>query len=87
MPDYMSRVISVLGDIPPEEFGPTLVHERILVDFTPTDELNRIKYDPNEVFEFMLPYLIEIRRLGIKGFVECSTDGLAEKWIGEIEKE
>ena len=83
----MSRIISVLGDIPPEEFGPALVHEHILVDFTPANELNRIKYDPNEVFEFMLPYLIEIRRLGIKGFVECSTDGLAEKWIGEIEKE
>ncbi|MEM2344077.1 MAG: aryldialkylphosphatase [Thermoproteota archaeon] len=67
----MGIIRTVLGDISPEDFGPALVHEHILVDSNPSNGVN--EYDPEEVFEIMFPYLIEIRDLGIRGFVECST--------------
>lgn len=69
----MGRIRTVLGDISPEDFGPALVHEHILVDFAPINEVNKSRYDPEEVFEVMFPYLVEIKDLGIRGFVECST--------------
>jgi len=67
------RIRSVLGDISPKEFGPALVHEHILVSHAPAHDSENIKYDRDEVFEVMLPFLIEIRRLGVKGLAECST--------------
>ncbi|MEM2939467.1 MAG: hypothetical protein QXU95_04245 [Candidatus Bathyarchaeia archaeon] len=68
----MAKIRTVLGDISPGEFGLALVHEHILVDFIEAEKFSRGRYDPEEVFEIMLPYLVKIKDLGVKGFVECT---------------
>jgi predicted metal-dependent phosphotriesterase family hydrolase len=73
----MGRIRTVLGDIPPEKLGLTLVHEHLLVDFIGADKHSRERYDPNEVFSIMLPYLKKIRQLGVTGFVECTPNHMA----------
>ncbi len=68
---------TVLGPIRPSQLGLTLIHEHILVDFIGADNFNKNRYDPNEVFEVMLPYLKEIKALGVTGFAECTPMYLA----------
>jgi len=66
------KIRTVLGDIPGEEFGLALVHEHILCDFIGADKVSKNRYDPMEVFNVMLPYLDEIKQLGVSGFVDCT---------------
>lgn len=66
------KIRTVLGDIPPEELGLTLVHEHVICDFIGADRVSRERYDQQEVFEVMLPYLKEIKQLGVSGFVDCT---------------
>lgn len=73
----MGKIRTVLGDIPPDKLGLTLAHEHILVDFIGADKHSKERYDPSEVFTVMLPYLNEIRRLGVTGFVECTPNHMA----------
>lgn len=68
----MSKIRTVLGDIPPEKLGPTLSHEHILCDFVGAYRISKDRYNLQEVFDVMLPYLKEIRQLGITGFVDCT---------------
>jgi phosphotriesterase-related protein len=68
----MAKIRTVLGDISPDEFGPALVHEHILVDFIEAEKFSSDRYDPEEVFQVMFPYLAKIKDLGVKGFVECT---------------
>lgn len=62
---------TVRGRIAPGELGLTLIHEHIMVDFIGADKVNKGRYDPDEVFEVMLPYLKEIKALGVTGFGDC----------------
>jgi len=73
----MGKIRTVLGDIHPVKFGLALVHEHIICDFIGADKVSRQRYDPKEVFEIMLPYLEEIRQLGVAGFVDCTPAYLA----------
>ena len=66
------KIRTVLGDIQPDELGLTLVHEHILCDFIGADRTSRDRYDPLEVFNVMLPYLREVKQLGVSGFVDCT---------------
>lgn len=68
----MAKIRTVLGDISPNEFGLALVHEHVLVDFIEAEKFSRDRYDREEVFEVMFPYLARIKNLGVKGFVECT---------------
>lgn len=68
----MEIIRTVLGDIPPDRLGLTLVHEHVLCDFIGADRISRERYDSNEVHRIMLPYLNEINRWGVKGFVDCT---------------
>jgi phosphotriesterase-related protein len=66
------RIRTVLGDISPEKFGLALVHEHVICDFIGADRVSRDRYDQQEVFDVMLPYLKEIKQLGVSGFVDCT---------------
>lgn len=68
---------TALGPIKPSQLGMTLIHEHILVDFIGADSFNKNRYNADEVFEVMLPYLKEIRDLGVTGFAECTPMYLA----------
>jgi len=68
----MGKIRTVLGDIPPEKFGLALVHEHVMCDFIGADKVSKGRYEVREVYETMLPYLKEIRQLGVEGFVDCT---------------
>jgi phosphotriesterase-related protein len=68
----MGKIRTVLGDIPPEKFGLALVHEHVMCDFIGADKVSKGRYEVKEVYETMLPYLKEIRQLGVEGFVDCT---------------
>src|SRR6478672_1385065 len=55
--DDRPRVMTVRGPIPPEEMGPTLPHEHVLVDFVGAREASRDRYDADAVYRVALPHL------------------------------
>jgi phosphotriesterase-related protein len=63
---------TVRGGIKPDKLGLTLIHEHIMVDFVGADKVSKDRYNPDEVFQVMLPYLEEIRAMGVTGFGECT---------------
>jgi len=67
-----SLIITVTGEIPASEIGKTLHHEHLLVDFIGADSTGYHRWDKNEVVEKVLPYLLEIKKLGYKTLVECT---------------
>jgi len=67
-----SRIITVTGEIPASEIGKTLHHEHLLVDFIGADSTGYYRWNKNEVVEKVLPYLLEIKKLGYKTLVECT---------------
>jgi len=62
----------VLGPVNPEELGPTLIHEHVMVDFAGAEETGPHRWDRNEVARTMLPYLRQAQGLGVRTLVECT---------------
>lgn len=75
--DDLYYIQTVLSRIKPSQLGMTLIHEHIIVDFIGADKFDKNRYDPDEVFEVMLPYLKELKSLGVTGFAECTPMFLA----------
>ena len=70
--DNLYFIQTVRGGIKPDQLGLTLIHEHVMVDFIGADKVNRNRYDADEVFQVMLPYLKEIRAIGVTGFGDCA---------------
>jgi phosphotriesterase-related protein len=68
---------TVLGPASPETLGPTLVHEHLLVDFVGADQVSRDRYNGNEVFTRVLPFLEQARSEGLHTLVDCTP-----AWLG-----
>ncbi len=64
--------MTVRGLVAPEALGVTLPHEHILVDFVDAGKASRDRYDPNDAFDVVLPYLREARGLGCQTLIECT---------------
>jgi phosphotriesterase-related protein len=64
--------MTVTGPVPASDLGTTLSHEHVLVDFVGAAAVSPDRYDRDEVFEVMLPYLREIADLGVGAFFECT---------------
>jgi len=71
-----SKIITVTGEIPASEIGKTLHHEHLLVDFIGADSTGYHRWKKAEVIEKVLPYLLEIKKLGYKTLVECTPEYL-----------
>lgn len=67
-----AKIITVSGEIPASEMGKTLHHEHLLVDFIGADSTGYHRWNKSEVVEKVLPYLLEIKKLGYKTLVECT---------------
>jgi phosphotriesterase-related protein len=70
------KIQTVTGPIDPGELGPTLVHEHILVDFIGADKVSPERYEADEVYERMLPYLGDLKGAGIEALAECTPEYL-----------
>lgn len=64
--------MTVKGPIQPSRFGVALPHEHVMVDFVGADKTGPHRWDPDEVFRVVRPYLEEARKAGVTGFVECT---------------
>lgn len=71
-----SKIITVNGEIQASSIGKTLHHEHILVDFIGADSTGYHRWDKSEVVAKVLPYLLEIKKLGYKTLVECTPEYL-----------
>jgi predicted metal-dependent phosphotriesterase family hydrolase len=68
--------ISVNGEIRASDAGVTLAHEHILVDFIGADSITPGRYHADTVFNRVLPYLLELKPLGIQTFFEFTPNYL-----------
>ncbi len=66
------EVMTVRGGVKSDLMGVTLPHEHLLADFIGADRVNRNRYDADEVFEVVLPYLQQARELGLATLVDCT---------------
>ena len=73
----MGEIITVNGNIKPEEMGLTLSHEHIMVDFIGADKTGKHRYEPEDVVKTMLPFLEEVKGKGVDTFVDCTPMYLA----------
>ena len=73
---FEGQVMTVNGPIAPAAMGTTLVHEHVLVDFVGADQVSPDRYDTDEAFDKILPYLKEIQSLGCQTLMECTPNYL-----------
>ncbi len=66
------KIVTVLGPIDPAALGTTLPHEHVLVDFIGADQISEGRYDRDEAFDVILPYLNEAKGHGLRALFECT---------------
>jgi predicted metal-dependent phosphotriesterase family hydrolase len=66
------KIMTATGAIDPRAMGFVLTHEHILVDFIGADQVGPDRYNPDEAFAVILPYLKQAKALGCQTFVECT---------------
>lgn len=65
-------VQTVTGPVPVAGMGLTLIHEHLLVDFIGADKISSDRWNRADVVAKMLPYLLELKRLGCQTLLECT---------------
>ncbi|MCY7359248.1 MAG: phosphotriesterase [Rudanella sp.] len=73
-----STVNTVTGPLEASKMGLTLIHEHILVDFVGADKISSDRWDRAKVIVKMLPYLHNLKRLGVATLVECTPSYLGK---------
>lgn len=71
-PPREETIQTVTGPIAPEQIGPTLPHEHVMVDFAGLEEVGPHRYDRSEVAEVVRPYLNDLRSVGGQTMFECT---------------
>jgi phosphotriesterase-related protein len=69
-------IISVTGNIPSSKTGVSLSHEHLLVDFIGAEKYSHSRWNEEEAFNKILPYLIEVKQAGVKTFFDCTPNYL-----------
>jgi phosphotriesterase-related protein len=70
------QVMTINGWIDAAQMGKTLIHEHFLVDFIGAAQTNTNRWDKEKVIAKVLPYLSEIKALGIKTVFDCTPNFL-----------
>jgi phosphotriesterase-related protein len=65
-------IMTVKGPIPSDSLGTSLVHEHVLVDFIGADSTGYHRWDREEAARRILPYLEEVRDMGVEALFECT---------------
>lgn len=78
-PESDSAYINTIsGSIPIDSMGLTLVHEHMLVDFIGADSVSLLRYDRDKIIAKVLPYLMEVKKYGVKTVFDCTPSYLAK---------
>jgi len=67
-----ARVMTVTGEVTADQLGKMLPHEHVMVDFVGADKINPDRYDTDEVFKVMLPYVNQVKAAGCRTIAECT---------------
>ena len=65
-------VMTVLGRVDANQLGTMLPHEHVMVDFIGARGVSRDRYDADEVFQVMQPFLQRVRAAGCRTIAECT---------------
>lgn len=71
-------VNTVTGLIPVDSMGLTLIHEHMLVDFIGADSISSDRWDRDSVLDKVLPYLLEVKKHGVRTILDCTPSFLAK---------
>lgn len=63
---------TVNGKIPVASLGTSLIHEHFLVDFIGADKTNENRWNKDEVIKKVLPYMLEVKKFGVKTIFDCT---------------
>ncbi|MBA4301837.1 MAG: aryldialkylphosphatase [Cyclobacterium sp.] len=66
------------GPILIDSLGLTLIHEHMLVDFIGADSISPDRWDRDAVVAKVLPYLLEVKKHGVKTILDCTPSFLAK---------
>ena len=69
---------TVRGEVPVDSLGLTLIHEHVLVDFIGADSVSQDRYHRDSVIQKVLPYLMELKKFGVKTIFECTPSYLGK---------
>lgn len=73
--DYLN---TVTGPISVDSLGLTLIHEHMLVDFIGADSVNSNRWHRDSVVSKVLPYLLAVKKHGVKTILDCTPSFLAK---------
>ncbi|OOG77396.1 phosphotriesterase [Algoriphagus sp. A40] len=69
---------AVSGSFPIDSLGLTLIHEHMLVDFIGADSVSPDRWNRDSVVAKVLPFLIEVKKYGVKTIFDCTPSYLAK---------
>lgn len=69
---------SVSGPQPIDSLGLTLIHEHMLVDFIGADSFSSDRWNRDSVVAKVLPFLLEVKKYGVKTILDCTPSFLAK---------
>lgn len=69
-------VMTLKGKMRASKMGKTLVHEHFLVDFIGADKISPDRWNRDVVAKKVLPYLLEVKALGVKTILDCTPNFL-----------
>lgn len=75
-PSTEDYIMTVNGPLKPDELGPSLVHEHILVDFIGADSTGFFRWEKDSVIKKAIPFIEEVMEYGINTIFECTPEYL-----------
>lgn len=69
---------SVTGNFSIDSMGMTLIHEHMLVDFIGADSISQDRWNRDSVVAKVLPYLLDVKKYGVKTILDCTPSFLAK---------
>lgn len=69
---------SVTGPVSIDSLGLTLIHEHMLVDFIGADSIHPDRWNRDSVVAKVLPYLLEVKKYGVRTILDCTPSYLAK---------
>lgn len=74
--DYYINTVE--GPMSIDSMGLTLIHEHMLVDFIGADSINSDRWNRDLVTSKVLPYLMEVKKHGVRTILDCTPSYLAK---------
>lgn len=69
---------TVTGSFPIDSMGLTLIHEHMLVDFVGADSVSSERWNRDSVVRKVLPYLLDVKKYGVKTIFDCTPSFLGK---------